>query len=395
MMVMRSHVERVLIAAGAIAGAAVLAWWLMPRPISIETAKVATATFVATVEEDGKTRVRERYAVTAPLAGQSTRVALKVGDRVSAGDTIVSILPSPAPFLDPRAQREAEERLGAAEATRERMRAMVERARAQAAQAQSDLARTRALVERAVATQKSLERDELASRIAERELRAAEFQDHAAEHEVDQARALLARYGQGDRAKEKWDVIAPVDGVVLKVLQESEAAVVPGTAIIEIGDLRDLEIVVDVLSTDALQIHPGAGVQIERWGGPGVLTAQVRRLEPQAFTKISTLGVEEQRVNVIMDLLSPPRPGQVWVTGSGWTPGSRCSASTMPPSCLREPYSGPVTIPTPLWSRMVVPSAGLSNWCAEQSASWQSRRASRPARRLSSIRATRSRMALG
>jgi HlyD family secretion protein len=197
-------------------------------------------------------------------------------------------------------QREAEERLGAAEATRERTRAMVERARAQATQAQADLARTRALAQRGVATAQAFERDELVSRVAERDLRAAEFQDHAAEHEVDQARALLARYGQGERgSKEKWDVTAPVDGVVLKVLQESETAVVSGTPIIEIADPRDLEIVVDVLSTDALEIHPGAT------GGAGVLTGQVRRVEPEAFTKISTLGVEEQRVNVIVDLLSP------------------------------------------------------------------------------------------
>jgi HlyD family secretion protein len=254
--------------------------------------------------------VRERYVVASPLAGRSTRIRLKVGDTVASDDLICSILPGLAPLLDPRSRREIEERLGAAEATRERTRAAVERAEAQAAQARTDLERVRTLFERGAATTQALERAELALRVAERDLRAAEFQNHAAEHEVAQAKALLASYDRGaDPPIDRWNVTAPVAGVILKVMQESETVVAPGTALVEIGDPRDLEIVIDVLSTDAVEIHPGAEATIERWGGPRPLAGRVRRVEPTAFTKISTLGVEEQRVNVLIDLVAPP---EVW-----------------------------------------------------------------------------------
>lgn len=191
----------------------------MPRPVLVETAPVTKGQFVATIDEDGKTRVRERYVVATPLAGQSTRVRLKAGDAVMAGDVNVSILPTPAPFLDPRSRRQADERLGAAAAARERMRAMLERARAQAAQAQVDLERTRQLAQRGSATAQALERDRLAAQVADRELRAAEFLDHAAEHDVDQAKAVLARYDRsGDAPDDTWNVTAPVSGVVLTVI---------------------------------------------------------------------------------------------------------------------------------------------------------------------------------
>ena len=304
---MRLTAGRVLLVIGAAAAAGAIAWSLIPRPIPVETAKVTTGRFVATVDEDGKTRVRERYVVVSPLAGRSTRIRLKVGDAVTSDDIITSILPTPAPLLDPRSRREAEERLGQAEANRERARAMLERARAQAVQAKTDLDRTRTLVERGAATTQALERAELAMRVADRDLRAAEFLDHATEHEVDQAKALLARYDQGGQAlDERWNVTAPVAGAILKVLQESETIVTPGMPLVEIGDPRDLEVVVDVLSTDAVEIQSGAEVTIERWGGPGILAGRVRRVEPTAFTKISTLGVEEQRVNVLIDVVSSP-----------------------------------------------------------------------------------------
>ena len=263
--------------------------------------------FVASVDEDGKTRVRERYVVAAPLAGRLTRIRLKVGDRVGVDDVVATIAPSPVPLLDPRSRREAEERLGSAEATLDRTQAATERAKAQADQAKTDLDRTRTLVERGASTIQALERAELAMRVADRDLRAADFLHHAAEHEINQARALLARYQDGaDSASESWNVTAPVPGVVLKVAQESETIVQPGTPLMEIGDPRDLEIVVDVLSTDAVEIRPGAEVVIEHWGGQGELSGRVRRVEPAAFTKVSTLGVEEQRVNVLIDISAPP-----------------------------------------------------------------------------------------
>ncbi len=297
---------RVFLGVAAAAATGLAVWTLLPRPIPVETAVVTKGTFVATVDEDGKTRIRDRYVVAAPLAGRLTRVRLKAGDAVKADDLVATILPAPAPFLDPRTRQEAQERLGTAEANRERTQAAVQRAQAQSRQANTDLDRVRTLVQRGASTTQALEHSELAARVAERDLRAAEFLDHAAEHEVQQAKALLAQYDTKPTAPpEQWSVTAPVSGVVLNVKQESETPVQPGTPIIEIGDPHDLEIVVDVLSTDAVEIHPGAEVTIDHWGGPGVLVGRVRRVEPAAFTKISTLGVEEQRVNVVLDIVSP------------------------------------------------------------------------------------------
>lgn len=324
---MRITAGRVAMGLGVAIAVAGIAWSLMPRPVPVEVATVAKGRFVASVDEDGKTRIRERYAVAAPLAGRLTRIQLKAGDRVAFGDALATIVPSPAPFLDPRSRREAEEKLGAAEAARERTKAVVERAHAQTDQAKTDLERTRTLVARGAATAQALERAELAMRVADRDLRAAEFLDHAAGHELDQARALLARYQDGaDAPDERWNITAPVSGVVLKVVQESETVVSSGAPLLEIGDPRDLEIVADVVSADAVEIRPGADVVIERWGGSGPLSGRVRRVEPAAFTKVSTLGVEEQRVNVLIDVLSPPEqwPG----LGDGYQVDTRIAVFT-------------------------------------------------------------------
>ena len=303
---MRITVGRVVMGLGVAAAVAGVTWFLMPQPVPVETATVTKGRFVASVDEDGKTRVRERYVVAAPLAGRLTRVALKAGDKVASNDIVAAIMPPPAPLLDPRSRREAEERLGTAEAALARSKATVERAQAQAGQAKTDLDRARTLAAQGASTVQALERAELSQRVGDRDLRAAEFQDHAASHEVDQAKALLARYRDtADTAIERWNVTAPVSGVVLRVMQESETVVQSGAPLLEIGDPRDLEIVTDVLSVDAVEIRPGADVVVEHWGGAGVLSARVRRIEPAAFTKISTLGVEEQRVNVLIDLLSP------------------------------------------------------------------------------------------
>ena len=336
---MRITLGRVVSVVGIAAALALGVWAMMPRPVAVETAAVSKGKFVATVDEDGKTRIRERYVVAAPLPGRLSRVRLKAGDQVKADDAIVSIMPSPAPFLDPRSRREAEERLGAADASRERSKAVVERAQAQTVQAKIDLDRTRTLTERGASTAQALERAETAMRVAERDLRAAQFQDHAAEHELAQAKALLVQYSSGgDTPPERWTVTAPVSGLVLKVLQESETIVQPGTPILEIGDPRDLELVVDVLSTDAVEIRPGAEVAIEHWGGPGVLTGRVRRVEPAAFTKISTLGVEEQRVNVLIDIASPPKDwsglGDAYQLDTRITVFSRDDATIVPTGAL-------------------------------------------------------------
>ncbi len=298
---------RILWGLAALAALVALGWMLMPQPVIVETASVVKGRFVASVTEDGKTRVRERYVVAAPLAGQMTRIGLKVGDHVQAGDIIASILPAPAPLLDPRARREAEERLSSAEAEYKRTQAVVEQARAEADKAKMDVDRTRMLALRGIASAENLERDQLAAQVAERQLKAAEFRNDAAGHEVEQIRAIIARYGQTNGGPaESWNVTAPVAGVILALRQESETVVQAGTPLVDIGDPHDLEIVVDVLSSDAVEIEPGAAVEIDDWGGPVNLEGRVRRVEPTAFTKLSALGVEEQRVNVLIDLVSPP-----------------------------------------------------------------------------------------
>lgn len=324
---MRVTAGRVGMALGALAAAAGIVWLLMPKPIPVETVAVTKERFVASVDEDGKTRIRQHYVVAAPLAGRLTRVRLKAGDKVAANEVVAAILPPPAPLIDPRTRREAEERLGTAEAALERAKAVVERARAQADHTKAELDRTRTLAGSGASTVQALERAELAQRVADRDMRAAEFQNHAAEHELAQAMALLGRYKDGmDAPAEPWNVTAPVSGVVLRVLQESETAVQSGMPLMEIGDPRDLEIVTDVLSTEAVEIRPGAEVAIEHWGGPGALLGRVRRVEPAAFTKVSTLGVEEQRVNVLIDVLSPP---QQWTgLGDGYQVDTRITVFT-------------------------------------------------------------------
>ncbi|MFN8828915.1 MAG: efflux RND transporter periplasmic adaptor subunit [Labrys sp. (in: a-proteobacteria)] len=283
-----------------------IVWSLMPQPIPVELADVQRGRFVATIDETGRTRIRDRYLVSAPLGGQLDRMRLNPGDAVRAGDRLATIHPAPAPLLDARSRVAAQERVGAAEAALEGATTLVDGARAQDGQADQDLTRIRRLRDDGAATAQQFERAELAKRLTERDLRASEFQLDAARHDLDQARALLARYADGsDAAQESFPVDAPISGVVLAVIQQSEATVQPGTPLVEIGDRRDLEIVVDVLSTDAVEIGAGGDVIIDQWGGATPLEGRVRLVEPAAFTKISTLGVEEQRVNVLIDVVSP------------------------------------------------------------------------------------------
>ena len=302
-------VRRFVVAIAAAAAIGALIFALMPKPIPVDVAEVVHGPFEETVDDDGKTRVRERYIVSAPIAGTLLRIHLKPGDTVEVGTLLASIVPDPSPLLDPRTRRELEQRLGAAEARKMRTAAAVERAKATVDQARADLERSRVLAGKGVAPPSKLERDEIVFRIGSREFEAARFEDHAAEHELELTHAALrSSNNEADERSapgEAWDLRSPVAGQVLRVLQESEASVRIGAALIEIGDSRDLEVVVDVLSTDAVRIEPGALVRIERWGGELPLEGRVRRVEPSAFTKISALGVEEQRANVIIDIVSP------------------------------------------------------------------------------------------
>ena len=284
--------------------AALVAWALRPQPVSVELAEVTRGVFEQTVSDDGKTRVRERYTVFAPLAGRVERIRLKAGDAVERGQVVALLMPVAPALLDARTARELQSRVGAAEAQLQRSRAEVARVLAQRDQAQADFERQVKLWKEGFLSATAREQAELALRTADRTHDAAKFAVDAAGHELDQARAALARYRSGDGGS-KWEVISPVKGSVLKVVQESEGAVTLGAPLLELADARSLEAVVDVLSQESVAIRPGMPARLELGRGVAPLAARVRLVEPAAFTKISALGVEEQRVNVILDFAEP------------------------------------------------------------------------------------------
>jgi HlyD family secretion protein len=303
-----SSTKRIFLAVLGIALLGGLAMAFRPQPVMVEVAEVTRGPFEQVIEDDGKTRVRERYVVSAPLAGKLQRITLKAGDAVAAGMVLAAIDPSSPALLDARTERELTERVGAAEASRLRAAATVERARAALDQSRSDLERSRKLSAQGFISAAQLEQVELETQISTRELEAARYAGQAAAHDVAVARAALLQVRDGAAGKPsgwRWEVRTPVAGQVLKVMQESESIVAVGAPLLEVGQPAELEVVVDVLSTDAVQIKPGALARLLRWGRAEPLEGRVRRVEPAAFTKISALGVEEQRVNVVIDLTSP------------------------------------------------------------------------------------------
>ncbi|WP_089718127.1 efflux RND transporter periplasmic adaptor subunit [Candidatus Entotheonella palauensis] len=286
----------------------VLVWSLAPQPVEVETAAVTRGPFRKTVEEDGKTRVRDRYVIAAPLARRLLRITLKTGDAVHQGMLLALIVPRAPALLDVRTEQELTERLGSAEAERLHTIAVVERAQAALQQARADLERSRKLANKGVLALDRLEHDQTEVEIKQKELLATQFDDQAAMHQVEMARAALQRFRQDAQdhgSEQQWEVRSPISGRVLRVIQESEAVVESGTPLLEIAEPAALEVVVDVLTADASAIAPGASVMLDRGGGAPPLEGRVRLIEPAAFTKISALGVEEQRVNVIIDFVSP------------------------------------------------------------------------------------------
>jgi HlyD family secretion protein len=294
--------------AGVIA-AGLMVWAFAPRPVEVETASVTRGPFRKTVDEDGKTRVRERYVVSAPIPGRLLRVDLKAGAAVEPGTLVARLAPAAPTPLDARTEVEYRERLGVAEATRSRAIAGTERASVALEQAKAEATRASKLADQGFTSRQVLENAQREVELKTKELAAAQFDAHAAEHQVALAQGALARYRQdagGRVAGAVWEIRSPVRGQVLRVVQESEATVAAGAPILELGDPRALEVVVDVLTADAAAIRPGAAAALDHGGGAPVLAGRVRLVEPAAFTKISALGVEEQRVNVLIDFAAPP-----------------------------------------------------------------------------------------
>jgi HlyD family secretion protein len=284
--------------------ALLVAWALRPQRVAVELAPVTRGPFEQAIADDGKTRVRDRYVIAAPLAGRVERIQLQEGDPVKQGQAVALLTPTAPAFLDARTSRELQERLGAAEAQHARARAETLKVQAQRDQARADLERQTRLSEEGFVSQTAREQAQLALRTAERAVDAARFAEEAARHDLAQAKAALTRYESGQPGA-KWQVTSPVSGAVLKVVQKSEAPVGLGAPLLEVADARSLEAIVDVLSQEAVAIRPGMPARLDLGAGVPPLAARVRLVEPAAFTKVSALGVEEQRVNVVLDFAEP------------------------------------------------------------------------------------------
>lgn len=306
---MKRSAQRTLTIGIGAAAVAVLVWAFLPTPVDVELGEVLRGRLEVTVDHEGKTRVRERYQVSAPLAGRLLRIELHPGNPVSAGKTLLAAIePSEPQLLDARAVAETEARVKAAEVAKERAAPQLRSALASYQLAETNFARVQKLADRRGASRQDIDDAEHRLRVATEDVKAAQFAARIAEFELALTRAALVRARppqSGTPEPGRFEIRAPADGRVLRVFQESEAAVSPGTRLLEVGDPTDLEVEVDVLSSDAVKTTPGARVVLEHWGGEAPLSGRVRLVEPSAFTKVSALGVEEQRVNVVIDIVDP------------------------------------------------------------------------------------------
>jgi len=296
--------SRLWIILGIAAGLALLTWALWPAALQVETGRVSQGRFERSVQEDGKTRLRDRYLVSAPLTGQLERVTLQQGDTVERDQVLASLRPALPDLLNERSRQEQRERIGALEASLARAQTQVERAQAALEKTRADLRRSETLTRQGFLSPTQNETERLNLRLREKELEGAEQEAHAARHQLDQSRIAIRQFasGAGQASARSWLIRSPIGGKVLKIHQQSEGRVQAGAPLMELGDPSRLEVVVDLLTEDAAQIRPGTPAHLSNWGGPDVLQAVVRLIEPAAFTKISALGVEEQRVHVVLDI---------------------------------------------------------------------------------------------
>lgn len=287
----------------AAAGAAVLA--LRPQPVPVDVARAERGKVVVAIEESGTTRVQDRFLVSAPVAGTLLRLSLEPGDVVEERDSLAELAPLTSPLLDQRTRAEAEARLGAATSALGQARAQVARAAAAKELADQEVARSERLAKNGAISPHELEQVQFALRMREQELASAEFGQKVSAEEVRVARVALGRDGEAGTGDRHVAVLSPVSGRVLKIHQKSAGVVQAGTPLVEIGDPSRLEVVVDLLTTDAVHVTPGTPAVIQGWGGDHSLSGRVRRIEPAAFTRQSALGVDEQRVNVVIALGDP------------------------------------------------------------------------------------------
>ncbi|HEY2743934.1 MAG TPA: HlyD family efflux transporter periplasmic adaptor subunit [Polyangia bacterium] len=294
-----------------------IGWWIVggglavlvglsmrPRALPVEVAPLTRGPMRVTIDEEARTQVKRRYVVSAPLTGKLLRVEHRAGDRIEEGAVLARLVPADAPLLDPRARAEQEARLHASEAAVAQADANVARARVGDASARDDLARKEKLAIGSAISAHDLELASTEAASRTQDLASAEFGAKVADHQLAEARAALQR-GRSGRVDE-FEIVAPASGQILRVMKESEGVVTAGTALVEVGDPSLLEVAVDLLTVEAVRVRPGMAAFIDHWGGKEALTARVRSVEPSGFTKVSALGVEEQRVRVLLDLVAPP-----------------------------------------------------------------------------------------
>jgi len=306
----RRLVRKAVYALLAIAAAAWGAILLRPSPVPVKVMEIASGPFAVTISEEGKTAIRNRYTVSAPVAGYLNRTVLRAGDAVRRGETVLAVLDAePSGLLSPRALAEGEARLRAAEAARSLRKAELEGARAGFGLAKKQFERIDRLLPSGGIAKQDWDVAENRMQLLSREAKAAEFALRMAEFDVEQARSSLIQGPEKGRPSEPVRILSPVDGYVLEVFEESARPVQAGTPLLEVGDPDDLEGEADLFSADAAGVAPGMEVSIEGWGGDRPLRGRLSAVERSGFTKVSALGVEEQRVKVRVDFLEPIPPG--------------------------------------------------------------------------------------
>ncbi len=300
--------RKVILYAAAIALIAFIVTGLLPKPVEVEMESVTRGPLTVSVLEEGKTRIRNRYVVSPPVAGYLRRVPVRAGDPITAGKTLLAVIEaSPSSFLDPRAKAQAEAAVRSAEAVLQQRNELVQSATAELDLARKELVRADQLRKKgAIAIQQF---DTAANHVEmlDNQLGSSRFALKVAEFEVEQAKAALVQAtGESTGSGKPIEIQAPVTGFVLNVLEESARPVTPGLPIMEVGDPKDLEAEIELLSSDAVNVKPGAEVSIEQWGGGVPLRGKVVLVEPGGFLKVSALGVEEQRVKVRVNFSDLP-----------------------------------------------------------------------------------------
>ena len=300
--------RRAVLGAAGLALGAFLVAGLLPKPVQVEMGLVARGPLTVSVIEEGKTRIRNRYVVSPPVAGYLRRVPVRAGDPVVAGETLLAVIQSsPSSFLDPRARAQAEAAVRSAEAVLQQRNEQAQSATAELDLARKELVRAEQLRKKgAIAVQ---EFDTASNHVdmLGNQLGSARFARKVAEFELEQARAALVQAtGESAESGQPIEIRSPISGFVLNVFEESARPVTPGLPVMEVGDPKDLEAEIELLSSDAVNVRPGADVSIEQWGGGEPLRGKVALVEPGGFLKVSALGVEEQRVKVRVDFTDLP-----------------------------------------------------------------------------------------